>query len=124
MSVASVNSGRSRIAEPTLKKVYTANNEAEATMLRDRLTHAGIHATIHGGVLTNAVGDIPFISAWPTVHVADEDAEQALALVEQWTQPISPETVAEAWTCPRCGEWIEGQFTECWSCRTTRPDSR
>jgi hypothetical protein len=27
----------------------------------------------------------------------------------------------ERWTCPQCGEPLEGQFTACWQCGTARP---
>ena len=33
-------------------------------------------------------------------------------------QPESP-----PWTCPKCGEAIEPQFTECWNCGASKPEA-
>jgi len=27
----------------------------------------------------------------------------------------------ERWTCAKCGETLEGQFTECWKCGASHP---
>ena len=45
-------------------------------------------------------------------------SERARELVEQ--ELHGPGLEEPAWTCPGCGERIEGQFTECWNCGRER----
>lgn len=39
-----------------------------------------------------------------------------------WTPP--PAQSPPSWTCRRCGQTIEPQFTACWNCGTEREDPR
>jgi hypothetical protein len=60
------------------------------------------------------------------VRVNAADAARANALIKQMNQE-SQEAARPAWTCPNCGEAIEGQFGQCWNCDAVResgePDS-
>jgi hypothetical protein len=40
---------------------------------------------------------------------------------DQNTVSGGKEIAAEPWTCPQCGERIEGQFGVCWQCGAERP---
>ncbi len=56
------------------------------------------------------------------VEVAESDADKALSLIKEMASKKPPEESAgESWKCPKCGEVIEAQFNECWSCQTPRP---
>lgn len=115
-----------------LKKVYEAKNAADAHLLRGLLESEGIPAIVRG------VGIVPFIEVGlfrmgsrPTVWVLDDarvsralevvhgyrtDPEQAAAAAADGTAP------AAAWMCPSCGERMEQQFSDCWSCGAPRPE--
>ena len=115
-----------------LKKVYEAKNAADAHLLRGLLESEGIPAIVRG------VGIVPFIEVGlfrmgsrPTVWVLDDarvsralevvhgyrtDPEQAAAAAADGTAP------AAVWMCPSCGERMEQQFSDCWSCGDPRPD--
>ena len=49
----------------------------------------------------------------------DLQFEKAQELVQAYLEDQS--LPRHEWRCPRCGETIEGQFTDCWSCGTERP---
>ena len=46
------------------------------------------------------------------VTVAPSDVERACQLLKDSLSEFS----AEPWTCPGCGEEVEGQFAQCWNC--------
>jgi hypothetical protein len=54
----------------------------------------------------------------PSVWVPESQAERAIRLVALTQGGASEEG---DWTCPQCGEDIEGQFTDCWQCGTAHP---
>jgi hypothetical protein len=51
--------------------------------------------------------------------------ERAAGIVAAFLQRRRGETEPtgddETWTCPSCGERIDGQFTSCWNCSAARP---
>lgn len=63
--------------------------------------------------LTGGIGDLPANECWPEVWVHDDNDEtSALELINAYLKQPPSKT---HWRC-QCGETIEGQFTECWSC--------
>ncbi|MEM6749086.1 MAG: DUF2007 domain-containing protein [Planctomycetota bacterium] len=100
-----------------MKLVYRATEPAEAHQLRAELEALGLHAHVFGETLQAGVGDIPFFAAYPTVHVPDEQAEAANAVVADWIERSrSPAVESPPWTCPNCHETVDGVFTACWNC--------
>ncbi len=122
-------------------KVYTAGNPTDAHLVRGMLESNGIFAIVQGENLWGARGELPFTTeSAPSVHVADEDAEQARNLIAEHEIAVSPAKCkncgydlreledprcpecgtefrsANAWHCVTCGETIEGQFSQCWRC--------
>ena len=72
-----------------------------------------------------ARGGVPLTEeTLPAVWVGEEDAERAREIVQEFEsrkrEEISDEDTAEQenWTCPTCGEIIEGKFSHCWKCQT------
>jgi hypothetical protein len=72
-----------------MKQVYSPADSAEAHMLVHMLGHAGIPAHIHGESLQLAVGDLP-AGALLQLMVADEDYDQARALIVKWERDNAP----------------------------------
>lgn len=109
-----------------LARIYTSRDPAEAHLLRSQLETAGIRAVVLGETLANAIGTLPLGSASaPTVWVNDDALPDAAAVVEAFEQRLAHgplPTIAAPWVCPKCGETIEGQFTDCWNCLTARSD--
>ena len=94
-----------------MKRVYTAANAFDARLVCDHLNHEGIAATVHGMLLTGAVGELPLDTA-PTVWIEDPDLyDRARDLIARFERPAT----GPAWRC-RCGETNEASFELCWSC--------
>lgn len=99
-----------------MTRVYQALNGAEAHLLRSILEAEGITAVVQGEALRMGMGEVPFTAAYPTVHVRDEDAAAAAAVVDQFLAERGRTPTGEPWLCPTCGEMIEPQFAQCWRC--------
>ncbi len=102
-----------------MKRVYLAQNPADAHLLRGILENAGIPAAVHGDFLWSARGELPLtVDTSPSVWVLNETHyENALEIVAAFVSEAGAGLPSgEAWTCKHCGETNEGQFTECWRC--------
>jgi membrane protease subunit (stomatin/prohibitin family) len=111
-----------------LINLYGARDALEAHHLRGILEDSGIRATVMGESLGSARGDIPVtVETLPSVWVDKEDADRAMEIVREFLRSDKAGQAdserAEAWTCPRCHERIEGQFGQCWNCGEARPTS-
>jgi hypothetical protein len=82
--------------------------------MRNVLNLHGIESMVTNQYLSAAVGEIPPIEAWPQLWVADEDVDFARRIVEEAGK--DPPESHEIRICPKCGEEVEGHFTECWNC--------
>ncbi len=106
-----------------MRQVYSASTPTEAHMIQGFLETAGITAFVQGDALFGVRGGVPMNSETaPSVWVADADFEQASTLVADFFREQAA-SAADDWTCPSCGEVLEGQFTECWNCGTSRPEA-
>ena len=103
-----------------MKQVHVARHAAEAHLVRGFLESVGITAVVRGEFLTSGWGELPVdvCSVWVT-----DDAQYAAAnelLVAFFKGSYARMYGGEAWTCAQCGEKLEGQFTQCWSCGQPR----
>ncbi len=104
-----------------MRPVYTAENAFDAQLVRDRLDQEGIAASVHGLMLTGAVGELP-ADTRPTVWIEDDahyDRARELVIAFEQTQPED----GPAWICPNCREENGPAFETCWQCGST-PKSR
>ena len=115
-----------------MKAIYSARDTMEAHFLKGLLEAEDIPAVVQGEALGSVLGEIPVTrSTLPNVLVNDDDVDRAIPIVEQFRQrdqrsaaeDESDSTRSETWTCPKCGEKIETQFTDCWKCGTPRPET-
>lgn len=98
-----------------MRRVYTAENIFDAQLVRDRLLQEDIAATVHGMMLTGALGELP-ADTRPTVWIEDDALyERARQLIARFEHE-GPGAGGEPWTCGRCGERNEPAFELCWSC--------
>jgi hypothetical protein len=99
-----------------VKKLYTFNlsERALAGMFREFLRKEGIECVIRNEGLFAALGEIPFTECYPELWVVDNELyPRASNLLRQWMEKASERP---PWSCPDCGEQIEGQFCACWKC--------
>jgi len=103
-----------------MKLVHTAKHPTEAHLVRGLLEAEGIGAEVRGDQLYGAYGELPVL---PTVWVIDDaTAADAQRLVRDFLRGGAARRHGhERWACERCGEVLEGQFTDCWNCGAARP---
>jgi hypothetical protein len=104
-----------------VKSLYTTQDLAMLSHLKNALIACGIHCEIRGEHLLSGVGQLPPIECWPELWVLDdaqvEEAENLLRKLLYITGPTS-----RPWICAGCKEEIQGQFTDCWNCGAARPE--
>lgn len=87
-------------------------------LLREMLEQEGIPCVVRNRALSMTAGEVPPIETWPSLWVVDDaqvpQAQQLIAAV------MNDEGAGEPWTCPQCGEEVDGHFAACWRC--ARPD--
>jgi hypothetical protein len=103
-----------------MKFIYSSPVLASVTHLKDLLDSAGIACLVKNEVAAQLFPDVPLSEAVPELWI-DDDARLAEAM-EIKRDYLGPQSVYGAsWTCPKCGEKIEPQFTSCWNCGTAKP---
>ena len=92
-------------------------------MLKGLLDQEGIQAVVRGdGFVPFQGGTLFKMEIRPSVWVLDDDRlARARELADGFRRrPTPSDRPSSTWTC-RCGETIEAQFTECWSCGRPKP---
>ncbi len=98
--------------------VYTAESMVDAQLVCDALITEGLEASINGGYLSGAIGELPagqLISVW-IVDTAMEAKARGIVANFEATYVAGKERGGEAQTCRQCGERLESQFSHCWQC--------
>ena len=104
-----------------LERLYIARDTMEAAFVVAMLNDHDIPATVLGELLGVARGELPAtMQTQPAVFVPAENLQQAAHVLQAWLSGELAEKQPD-WTCPGCGELIEGQFGLCWNCQTPRP---
>ncbi len=98
-----------------MHKVYSHVNPAMVQLVKNQLEQRGIESVVQGEHLAAVAGGGAAAEAWHELWVADDER---LGEVAEVVREVTEEdtAVAEPWTCPRCGEEVEGTFAVCWSC--------
>src|SRR5438105_858519 len=106
-------SGWKKFERSIMKLLFTSNTN-DVAFLKTMLDEAGIESEI-----TN--DSLPYAGAafFPRLWIAnDNDFARASEIRDRFR---APQTAASGpWVCPVCGETLEGQFSSCWKCDSTR----
>jgi hypothetical protein len=103
-----------------MKLLFSSPDLAAVTHLKDLLEAAGIVGLIKNGAVTPIYGGALLNEATPELWIEDDSRlAEALEIKKDYLGPQSVQ--GNAWTCPKCGEKIEPQFTSCWKCGTAKP---
>jgi hypothetical protein len=101
-----------------MRVVFSSLNLVELYHLKNLLESAGVRCRIQRELLSRLAGEIPFPEcAAQLVIDRPEDEVRAEEIVREFARPPRAGT---PWTCARCGEKLEGQFTACWKCGAVR----
>lgn len=103
-----------------MKRVYTAHDPLIVGHLEAVLQERGIVCIVRNRFLGGGAGELPPNETWPQLWVED-DADEAIAL--QLIEEVlgAGDDPGPEWTCPGCGEVLEGQFAACWRCGEPAP---
>ena len=104
-----------------MHRVYSHLNPALVQLVKNELDQRGIGAVARGEHLAAVAGGGAAAEAWHALWIADgarlgEAAEVVRAVIGD-----EAEEVPEPWTCPQCGEEVEGTFAVCWNCGHAPP---
>ena len=97
-----------------MKLLYASNDVRTIGVLRSVLDEAGIAYEVR-----NETMPYPGAIFDPEVWVI-EDGEFARACGLRDVVTQLPPVSQTPWTCPSCGEKLEGQFGSCWKCGANR----
>lgn len=93
---------------------FSPHERPLAGLLKERLEQEGIACLLRNEELFAAMGEIPFVELTPELWIIDDDVlPRARLLLDGWLRPPDG---TPPWTCPECGEELEGQFGACWKC--------
>jgi hypothetical protein len=102
-----------------MKLILSSPDLVEINELKELLEDAGITCVINNEVSSQLLGAIPTIEATPELWIEDDSRlAEAEQIKKDWEAPSAP---GPTWTCPKCGEKLEAQFTSCWKCGTPKP---
>jgi hypothetical protein len=100
----------------SMQRLTQAPNTALAVLWANLLRGQGIDASVQRYYSSGIAGEIPVDQALPEVWVDDAHLERARSLLSALQRPTW-----RHWSCPQCGEAIDGPFEECWQCGTAMP---
>lgn len=99
-------------------EVFRDIDSAKVGLINEMLKNEGIQTMLRNWNATNIIS-IPIPEFYPNICVSKvEEAQKAKALIDEYLAP-SQETI-ESWLCSHCGESVEGNFQECWSCQSPK----
>ena len=104
-----------------VKRIYSAQNPLMVAHVRNLLQEADIEVVMRNFGLMGAAGELPPTAVWPELWLVNEvDAPRAQQIVDSALEGRTES--GQAWSCPQCGEVMEGQFDACWKCGAERPE--
>lgn len=102
-----------------MERVYTAQDIIIVGHLEEVLQAHRIGCVVKNRFLIGGAGELPPTDVWPEIWVDEANAERAREIIAGVL--AEGEAPGPDWTCPRCGEVVEGQFAECWNCQADAP---
>ena len=106
-----------------VKKVFIARHPTEAQIVKGLLELEGIESEVRGEALFGALGALAITEdTLPSVWIVEDgQIDQATRIVSRYEQGFGSHVIiGKLWSCPKCGEVLDPQFTSCWQCGTNR----
>lgn len=97
--------------------MFSSPNSLLVAHFRSLLESEGIPCRIRNEYLAGAAGELPPTECWQELCVESRWEVAARAAIDTARRGVA---AAPPWTCPACGERLEGQFSACWRCGQER----
>jgi len=82
----------------------------------------GIRTDLRNAGSAGLAGEVPYTQVYPELWVLDNANEaRARAIIKDYQDKSEATPAGPDWTCPKCGESVEGVFAECWNCGSSVP---
>ncbi|MGD8558069.1 MAG: DUF2007 domain-containing protein [Gammaproteobacteria bacterium] len=105
-----------------MKNIYSSPHLFLVNHYKNIVESYGIPCVVRNQFLSGAAGELPPTEVWPILCVEDDrDYDRARQIVDEELNKLE-NTTYQDWVCSNCGERIEGQFTDCWNCGTSRQE--
>lgn len=86
------------------------------------LESEGIPCEIRNAGAAGLAGEIPHTQVYPELWVLDKlDKPRAREIIRIYRDKDAAAPKSPDWTCPKCGETVDGIYAECWNCGTAVP---
>lgn len=99
--------------------VYKAANLVEAQLIVDELKAGGMQASVTGGYLSGAIGELPPTEVIGVWLAEAAHTERARAIISEFE--ANRRKPSNDWYCSACSEPVGREFGACWNCGTSRP---
>lgn len=99
-----------------MKRLISSFDTLHLGHVHNLLTDAGITVEYRNQFTAGAAGDLPVFDVMPELWVEAKAYARAEAILQQVNDERERAARLPAWTCPDCGETVEGQFEQCWQC--------
>ena len=99
-----------------MKPLFASLNLHEIHHLKNLLQSSGIRCRIRNEGLSTLAGEVPFPECAMQIVLEDESDRDRAESVLREMRGHATAPGAAVWSCHRCGERLEVQFTACWRC--------
>ena len=81
-----------------------------------------IHTELRNAGAAGLAGEVPYTQVYPELWILNNDDEiRAKEIIRDYREKDAATPKGPDWTCVKCGETVDGIFSECWNCGTASP---
>ena len=82
----------------------------------------GIPTELRNAGSAGLAGEVPYTQVYPELWILNNgDESKARAIIRDYREKDAATPPGPNWTCPKCGETVDGIYTECWNCVAPSP---
>jgi len=104
-------------------EVYRNRDYAIVGLIDGLLQSEGIATLLRNRNAVSMTTEIPIPVMFPNICVFNpDDAPRAREIIQAYFESSEADSEKAPWHCPKCDQPNEGNFSECWSCQSNRPN--
>ncbi len=82
----------------------------------------GIRTELRNAGASGIAGEVPYTQVYPELWILNNpDENRARSIIRDYREKDAATPARPEWTCLKCGETVDGIYTECWNCGTPSP---